>query len=67
VCAILIVQAMNTASFHSRLGILGLSIRRIAAMTALGRNAAWSPTGVPALGAVDAGNYGPVGITETAQ
>ena len=28
-----IVQAMNTAIFHSRLGILGLSVRRFAAMT----------------------------------
>ncbi len=27
-----IIQAMNTATFHSRLGILGLSVRRFAAM-----------------------------------
>ena len=29
----MIVQAMNTATFHSRLGVLGLSMRRFAAMT----------------------------------
>ena len=29
----MIVQAMNTATFHSRLGVLGLSTRRFAAMT----------------------------------
>ncbi len=28
-----IVQAMNTATFHSRLGVLGLSLRSFAAMT----------------------------------
>src|SRR3984893_5331728 len=28
-----IVQAMNTTTFHSRLGVLGLSMRRFAAMT----------------------------------
>ncbi len=28
-----IVQAMNTTTFHSRLGILGLSLRSFAAMT----------------------------------
>ena len=29
----MIVRAMNTATFHSRLGVLGLSVRRFAAMT----------------------------------
>jgi hypothetical protein len=33
VCHTMIVQAMNTATFHSRLGALGLSMRRFAAMT----------------------------------
>ena len=30
---LMIVRAMNTATFHSRLGVLGLSLRRFAAMT----------------------------------
>ena len=36
-----IVQAMNTATFHSRLGVLGLSLRSFAAMTGVQYETAW--------------------------
>jgi hypothetical protein len=68
----MIVQAMNTATFHSRLGVLGLSTRRddggaVRDGAALGCRAAWAPTGVSALGAADAGNDGPVGVSKAAR
>ena len=59
---------MNNSGFRSRLGVLGLSVRRFAAMmgvrdsATLGRCAERAPAGVPALGSADAGNDGPDGI-----
>ena len=69
----MIVQAMNTATFHSRLGVLGLSVLRFAAMTGVQYETArhWgvvgAPTEVSTMGAADAGNDGPVGISEAAR
>ena len=66
--------SMNRATFRSRLGVLGLSVRGFAAMTevqyrnrpALGQDGKRPSPDLPTLGAADAGNDGPDSISEAA-